>query len=274
MGSQHEKILIQVYTATDRPHMKYASNTWSSAARTDLGRLTKAQNSGLRIITGGMKTTLFSEVERTAGLVLLEESGEENSCAKAKRWRGFLHTHYIPSWKLPPKRDLRDRVQTIRSKHFSRNTGSPYQHTTNHWKAGTPTIILDIPGIHAKEHHTYEELRSLTMEALSVAYPSTSWARAYTEWVSRRGSKKWRRWSLHQAPWRQIHQEVCSYRAAVNKLQSWSLRLAYSSPDPEPGRETSYQHSVFDWLPAHLTESSITRRGPELQQHQTGAVPA
>ena len=47
------------------------------------------------------------------------------------------------------------------------------------WQAEIPTIILDIPGIQSKDHHTDEELRSLTLEALSVVYPSTTWARAY-----------------------------------------------------------------------------------------------
>ena len=51
------KILTQVYTATVRPHMEYASNAWSSAEKTNLDQLTKTQNAGLRIITGGMKTT-------------------------------------------------------------------------------------------------------------------------------------------------------------------------------------------------------------------------
>ena len=45
------------------------------------------------------------------------------------------------------------------------------------WQAETPTIILDILCIQTKEHHTDEELRSLTPEALSVAYLSTTWAR-------------------------------------------------------------------------------------------------
>ena len=49
------------------------------------------------------------------------------------------------------------------------------------WQAETSAIILDILGIQAKERHTDEELRSLTLEALSVAYPSTTWARAYTD---------------------------------------------------------------------------------------------
>ena len=49
------------------------------------------------------------------------------------------------------------------------------------WQAKPLTIILDIPGIQAKEHHMDEELRSLTPEALSVSYPSTTQARAYTD---------------------------------------------------------------------------------------------
>ena len=48
------------------------------------------------------------------------------------------------------------------------------------WQAETKTITLD-SGIQSKEHHTDEELRSLTLEALSVAYLSITWARAYTD---------------------------------------------------------------------------------------------
>ena len=35
------KILTQVYTATVRPHMGYASSDWSSAAKTNLDQLSK-----------------------------------------------------------------------------------------------------------------------------------------------------------------------------------------------------------------------------------------
>ena len=57
------------------------------------------------------------------------------------------------------------------------------------WQADTPTIILDIPGIQDKEHHTDEELRSLTIEALSVAYPPTTWARAYADGSAKEATK-------------------------------------------------------------------------------------
>ena len=58
------------------------------------------------------------------------------------------------------------------------------------WQAVTLTIILDIPGIHAMKHHTDEELRSLTLEALCVAYPSTTWARAYKDESTEEAEKK------------------------------------------------------------------------------------
>ena len=61
------KILTQVYTATVRPHIEYASNAWSSAARTNLDYPTKAQNAGLRVIAGGMKATPHLRVGKDSG---------------------------------------------------------------------------------------------------------------------------------------------------------------------------------------------------------------
>ena len=57
------------------------------------------------------------------------------------------------------------------------------------WQAETSTIILDTPGIQAKGHHKDEELRSLTLEVLSVAYPSTTWARAYADGSAEEAAK-------------------------------------------------------------------------------------
>ena len=57
------------------------------------------------------------------------------------------------------------------------------------WRAKTLAIMLDIPGIQAKEHHTDEELRSLTLEALSVVYLSTAWAKAYTDGSAEEAAK-------------------------------------------------------------------------------------
>ena len=196
------KILTQVYTATVRPHMEYASNSWSSAARTNLDQLTKTQNAGLRIITGSivcMKTIPTSEVQRTAGLLSLDERGEEKLLSQSEKMKK-LPSHPLHSkLEAPTKNRLTTKSPNHLVKVLSRNTGSPSSahnqplemlQNNEEWQAETPTIILDIPGIQAKEHHTDEELRSLTLEALCVAYPSTTWARAYTDGSAHGQQKK------------------------------------------------------------------------------------
>ena len=61
-------------------------------------------------------------------------------------------------------------------------------HNYEDWQAETQTITLD-SGIQAKEHHTDEELRSLTLEALIVAHLSITWARAYTDGSAEEAAK-------------------------------------------------------------------------------------
>ena len=103
------KILTQVYTTTVRPHMEYASNAWSSAARTSLDQLAKAQNAGLRIITGGTKTIPISEVERTAYLLSLEKRREEKLRHQNEKMKGLpshpLHSRFEAPIKNRLKRE-------------------------------------------------------------------------------------------------------------------------------------------------------------------------
>ena len=97
------------------------------------------------------------------------------------------------------------------------------------WQAETPTIILDIPGIQAKEHHTDEELRSLTLEALSVAYPSTTHGKSLHWWVSRRSSKKKkRRWIFIKLPdGRSIRKSVATGQQSTNyRAEAYALLAA------------------------------------------------
>ena len=98
--------------------------------------------------------------------------------------------------KLPPKlkrQSTNHLVKALQQKHrIPSSAGSqPLEILQNHedWQAEAPAIILNIPGIQAKEHHTDEELRSLTLEALGVAYPSTTWARAYTDGSAKEAAK-------------------------------------------------------------------------------------
>ena len=192
------KILTQVYTATVRPHMEYASSAWSSAAKTNLEQLTKTQNAGLRIITGGMKTTPISQLERTTGLLSLGERREEKLLRQSEKMKK-LPSHPLHSkFEAPTKNRLKRQspnhlVKALQQKHriSSSARNQPLEMLQNYgdWQAETPTIILDIPGIQAKDHHADEELRSLTLEALSVAYLSTTWARAYTDGSAEEAAK-------------------------------------------------------------------------------------
>ena len=115
------KILTQVYTATVRPHMEYASSAWSSAAKTNLDQLTKTQNVGLRIITG-MKTTPISELERTAGLLSLGERREEKLLRQSEKMKRLpshpLHSKFEAPTKNRLKRQNPNRlVKAIQQKH-------------------------------------------------------------------------------------------------------------------------------------------------------------
>ena len=137
-----------------------------------------------------MKTTPISELERTTGLLSLGERREEKLLHQTEKMKR-LPSHPLHSkFEAPTKNRLKRQspnhlVKALQEKHrissSARNQPLEMLQHYEDWQAETPTIILDIPGIQAKDHHTDEELRSLTLEALSVAYPSTTWARAYTD---------------------------------------------------------------------------------------------
>ena len=61
-----------VYTGAVRPYMEYASSSWTTAAKTNTGKLDKIQNAGLVLITGGIKTTQISAMEKQDQLHSLE----------------------------------------------------------------------------------------------------------------------------------------------------------------------------------------------------------
>ena len=176
------KILTQVYTATVKPHMEYASSAWSSAAKTNLDQLTITQNAGLRIITGGMKTTPISELERTAGLLSLGERREDKLLRQSKKMKR-LPSHPLHSkFEAPTK----NRVQTIWSKRFSRNTGSPHQHATNHWKC-FKTMRTGNQKLQPSSYTSQASKQRTTTQMKSWGHwpwkplVSTTWARAYTD---------------------------------------------------------------------------------------------
>ena len=67
------KTLKQVYIGSVRPVLENGSSTFGTAASTTLEKLDKIQNTGLRMISGGMKSTPINEMESLSGLKRLEE---------------------------------------------------------------------------------------------------------------------------------------------------------------------------------------------------------
>ena len=108
MGSQHENFYPGLHCSCQTP-VEYASSAWSSSARTNLDQLNKTQNAWLRIITSGMKTTPISEMERTAGLLSLEERGEEKLLRQSEKMKRLpshpLHIKFEANTKNRHKRE-------------------------------------------------------------------------------------------------------------------------------------------------------------------------
>ena len=206
MGSQHENLDPGLHRNCQTPHGVCLQCPVICCKETNLDQLTKTQNAGLRITTGGMKTTPISELERTAGLLSLGERIEEKLLRQSEKMKR-LPSHPLHSkFEAPTKNRLKRQspnhlVKALQQKHripsSARNQSLEMLQNYEDWQAETPIIILDIPGIQAKDHHTDEELRSLTLKVLSVAYLSTTWAKAYTDGSAEEAAINWRRWSFH-----------------------------------------------------------------------------
>ena len=74
-------ILRQVYMGHIRPVMEYGAAAWATAAKSNTTRLNKVQNAGMRIITGGLKTTPIHALETTTRLPSLDHRREEKVIA-------------------------------------------------------------------------------------------------------------------------------------------------------------------------------------------------
>ena len=73
------KTLKEVYRGSVRPVLEYGFSTFGPAALTTLQKLLKIQDNGLRIISGGMKSTPINEMESLAGLQILEEQRKDSA---------------------------------------------------------------------------------------------------------------------------------------------------------------------------------------------------
>ena len=82
-----KKVLRQVFTGAVLPHLEYASFSLTTVGKTNTGKLDKVQNAGLRLITGGIKTTPVSAMEKEAQLHSLEERRQEKTLRQGEKMK-------------------------------------------------------------------------------------------------------------------------------------------------------------------------------------------
>ena len=185
-----KNILKQVYTSTVRPHLEYASTAWTTAAKSNTKKLDKVQNKGLRVITGGMKTTPLIEMEKTTGLQTLEERREERVFRQTEKMKR-LSSHPLQDKLQQP---TKNRLMRKSLNHISKSLKTRFPEILplqtqeveqlrdyEEWENCSLNIRQDIPGVCRKEDHTDGSLKALTMETLDQTYPAEEWAQIYTD---------------------------------------------------------------------------------------------
>jgi len=184
------KILTQVFTGSVRPHMEYASNAWATAAKTNTDCLDKIQNSSLRLITGGMKTTPISSMEATSHLSTLHERRDEKLLRQNEKMKRLpshpLHTKLqAPTKNRLKRKSPNHAIKTLQQTHGTALAiaDHPVEPLLDYedWSLESPSIVLGIPGISNKNEYTDTELKCFTLEHLDKNYPNDNWTRVYTD---------------------------------------------------------------------------------------------
>ena len=156
--------------------MEYGSAAWATAAKSNTSRLTKIQNAGMRLITGGMKSTPIDALEATTKLQSLDQRREEKvltqhekiqrlpqhpvhniiqeHCKSRLKRQSFIrlskqisrsHSDILPS--VPEEREMLQDTEVLN-----------LQQTE-------PTYKIDVPGVTSKDQPDHQ-LKSLTLEML------------------------------------------------------------------------------------------------------------
>ena len=80
-----------VYEGAVRPHLEYGTAAWSSTSKYTLQSVDKVQNQALRLITGAMKTTPISEMEKMIGVQPLQDRWNMKTLQQAEKLKCQLN---------------------------------------------------------------------------------------------------------------------------------------------------------------------------------------
>ena len=185
-------ILRQVYMGNVRPVMEYGSAAWATAAKSNTSRLTKVQNTGMRLITGGLKTTPINALESTTGLLPLDTRREGKVLAQHEKLQRLpMHPVHQQLQEQTKNRLKRSSFNHL-AKHLVRThkdilPSTPEEREplqdAEEWNSQQDKVqyVTEVPGVTKKSEQPDYMLKTLTLEMLHEKYNAAMWTHVYTD---------------------------------------------------------------------------------------------
>lgn len=188
----NSKVLKKTYIGSVRPVMEYGATSWGTAANSNTERLSKVQNAAMRIITGGLKTTPITELEKTCKLQPLKERRDEKMLIHSEKLKRLPDHPAHASLRERPHTRIKRRspnhiIRDIAEDHSDIITDDPNQYeklgNNYDWQSQIHSIQIEhkIPGIQNKDEMPPEILRSLTLEHLATEYDPATFLHVFTD---------------------------------------------------------------------------------------------
>lgn len=184
------RTLKSLYVGRVRPVLEYGMAAWSTAAKSNLGKVNRIQNQATRIITGAMKSTPIQQLETITGLESLESRQDTKLLTQAAKFKR-LPDHPMSTRILQPAKGRLKRTSFIQQSKMLEKTLDISNQTPQQLRCFTelppwgnhsmPEIYCSIPGITKKESLRDTELKQYTSEHISTEYPRSIWTHIYTD---------------------------------------------------------------------------------------------
>ena len=187
----NERILKSIYQGTIRPHLEYGSTAWSTSAKTNLQTLDRVQNQALRLITGAMRSTPISEMEKLTEIQPLGQRREAKLLIQAEKF------------KCLPNHPMKNKLEGLTRNRLKRNSfvhenkrllqqhrealsiptdPLPVHNVMETWEeVPRPEIYTSIPGTGSADEQCDTVRRNLTLEVIDHKYPQEAWIHVYTD---------------------------------------------------------------------------------------------
>ena len=187
-----ERTLRTVYEGAVRPHLEYGSAAWSSASKSTLQSVDKVQNQALRLITGAMKTTPISAMEKVTGVQPLQDRRNMKTLLQAEKFKCQLnHPMKAKVEGCTHNRIKREsfvhQAKKLEKEHLSqlpKQTIPPVLYHSPPWEETSiakMTICTKIPHL-SSSGTVADSIRCNEARAhCEDMYPQESWTQAYTD---------------------------------------------------------------------------------------------